>query len=210
VKKSAKIRLLLVDDHFVVRIGMVGAINAEPDMMVVAECGSGERAIELFREHTPDVTLMDWRLPGISGVLTTDAIRDEFPQARVILLSVYEGEEDVFRAVRAGAVSYLPKSIERDELLSAIRAVHSGQTYFPPAIAAKLVARQARPQLSGREMEVLGQVVLGCTNREIAKELRIAEVTVKLHVSSVLQKLGVSDRTEAATVAIQRGIVHLE
>ena len=210
MKKITKIRLLLVDDHFVVRLGLVGAINAEPDMMVVAECGSGEQAIELFRQHLPDVTLMDRRLPGISGVRATAAIRQEFPQARLVLLSVYEGEEDVFRAVQVGVASYLPKSIERGELLSAIRAVHAGQTYFPAAIAAKLTARQARPELTSRELEVLHFVVLGRTNKEIATALRIAEVTVKLHVSSVLQKMGVNDRTEAATVAIQRGVIHQE
>ena len=210
MKKPAKIRLLLVDDHFVVRMGLMGAIHAEPDMTLAAECGSGEQAIELFRQHAPDVTVMDWRLPGMSGVQTTEAIREEFPQARVVLLSVYEGEEDVFCAVQAGVVAYLPKSAERAELLAAIRAVHSGQTYFPPAIAAKLAARQARPELSRREREVLHWVVLGRTNREIAQQLGIAEVTVKLHVSSVLQKLGASDRTEAATEAIQRGIIHLE
>ena len=149
---------------------------------------------------------MDWRLPGMSGMQTTEAIREEFPQARVVLLSIYEGEEDVFGAVRAGVAAYLPKSAERDELLAAIRAVHLGQTYFPPAIAAKLAVRQARPELSSRESEVLHWVVLGRTNREIARELGIAEVTVKVHVGNVLQKLGASDRTEAATLAIQRGI----
>ncbi len=210
MKKPPKIRLLLVDDHFIVRMGLASAIGAEPDMTVVAECGRGEQAVELFHQHTPDVTVMDWRLPGISGVQATEAIRGEFPQARVVLLSVYDGEEDVFGAVRAGVAAYLPKSAERAELLAAIRAVHSGQTYFPPAIAAKLAARQARPELTGREREVLHWVVLGRTNREIARQLGIAEVTVKLHVSSALQKLGASDRTEAATVAIQRGIVHLE
>ncbi len=210
MKKPAKIRLLLVDDHFIVRIGLMGAIQAEADMIVAAECGSGEQAIELFRQHVPDVTVMDWRLPGISGMQTTEAIREEFPQARVLLLSVYEGEEDVFRAVQVGVAAYLPKSAERAELLAAIRAVHLGQTYFPPAIAAKLAARQARPELSSRENEVLHWVVLGRTNREIARELGIAEVTVKVHEGSLLQKLGASDRTEAATLAIQRGIVHLE
>jgi DNA-binding NarL/FixJ family response regulator len=210
MKKAAKIRVLLVDDHFVVRMGLAGAINAEPDMTVVAECGSGEQAIELFGRHAPDVTVMDWRLPGMSGVQATEAIREESPQARVVLLTVYEGEEDVFRAVQVGVAAYLPKSAERAELLAAIRTVHLGQTYFPPAIAAKLAARQERPELSSREREVLHWVVLGHTNREIARQLGIAEVTVKLHVGSVLQKLGARDRTEASTLAIQRGIVHLE
>ena len=210
MKKPARIRLLLVDDHFIVRIGLTGAIHAEADMTVAAECGSGEQAIELFRQHLPDVTVMDWRLPGMSGMQATEAIREEFPQARVVLLSVYEGEEDVFRAVQVGVAAYLPKSAERAELLAAIRAVHSGRTYFPPAIAAKLAARQARPELSSRESEVLHWVVLGRTNREIARELGIAEVTVKVRVGSVLQKLGARDRTEASTLAIQRGILHLE
>jgi DNA-binding NarL/FixJ family response regulator len=208
--KTRKIRLLLVDDHFVVRMGLASSLNLEADMEVVAECGKGEQALELFRRHRPDVTLMDWRLPGMNGVETTAAIRREAGDARVIMLSAFEGEEDIHSAVQAGVSAYLPKSVEREELLAAIRAVHGGGSYFPAAIAEKLKAHMSRPELSPREMEVLRLIVKGRLNKEIADALGLAEITVKQHVSSILAKLGVADRTQAATAAIQRGIVHLE
>jgi two-component system NarL family response regulator len=208
--KPRTIRLLLVDDHFVVRMGLASSLNLEADMEVVAECGKGEQAVELFRKHQPDVTLMDWRLPGMSGVATTATIRREFPEARIVMLSAFEGEEDIHSAVQAGVSAYLPKSVEREELLRATRAVHAGSSCFPPAIAAKLKAHTARPELSPRELEVLRLVVQGRLNKEIADALGLAEITIKQHVSSILNKLGVADRTQAATAAIQRGIVHLE
>ena len=210
MKASQKTRVLLVDDHFVVRMGLAGSLNAEQDLKVVAECGSGEQAVELYRTHQPDVVVMDWRLPGISGVEATAAIRAEFSHARIVMVSNYDGEEDVHRAVEAGAAAYLPKSVEREELLAAIRSVSDGRTYFPPAIAARLAARHERPEVSPREMEVLRLVVQGASNKEIAKTLGIAVITAKLHVSKLLEKLDVSDRTQAATTAIRRGIVHLE
>ncbi len=207
---SAKIRLLLVDDHFIMRLGLVTAINQEPDMMVVAECGRGEQAIELFRQHRPDVTVMDLRLPGISGIEATAAIRSECAEARIILFSNYETEEDVFRATEAGAVAYLGKSIAPTELIAAVRRGPSGKTYFPESIAAKLAARGSRPPLTDRELVILRLIVLGRCNKEIAAELNIAANTVRNHLSNVMQKLGVRDRTEAATMAIQRGIIRLE
>jgi len=207
--KAAKIRLMLVDDHFVVRAGLAGSLGLEPDITVVAECGSGEQAITAFREHQPDVVLMDWRMNGMSGVEATAAIRREHPQARIISFTVYEGEEDVIRAVDAGVVGYLPKSSSRQEILVAIRAVQAGDTVFPPEIAKKLSAGRTRGKLNEKELIVLKGIARGRSNKEIAAELSLAEVTVKFHVGRILEKLGVLDRTQAATTALQRGIIHL-
>lgn len=210
MKGKKRTRLLLVDDHFVVRMGLAGSLDAEHDLKVVAECGNGEQAVEAYRDQRPNVVVMDWRLPGMTGVQATAAIRAEFPDARIVILSNYDGEDDIHQAVQAGAMAYLPKSVEREELLAAIRSVAAGGAYFPPAIAARLAARRNRPELSPREMDVLRQVVRGASNKEIARSLGIAEITVKLHVSKLLEKLDVADRTQAATTAIQRGIVHLD
>ncbi len=205
-----KIGLMLVDDHFVVRMGLAASLGLEPDMKIVAECNSGEEAIAQFRRHRPDVVIMDNQLPGATGAEAAATIRQESPDARIIVLSVHDGEEDIYRAVQAGAVGYLHKAARRDEIVTAIRSVASGQTCFPPAIAAKLDARRQQANLSKRELEVLRMIVEGHSNKEIARELNLAQVTVKLHVGHVLEKLGVLDRTQAATTAIQRGIVHLE
>jgi two-component system NarL family response regulator len=210
MNKAERIRLMLVDDHFVVRAGLAGSLGMEPDVEVVVECGSGEQAVAAYREHRPDVVLMDWRLPGMSGVDATAAIRREFPEARVIVFTVYEGEEDVTRAVEAGVVGYLPKSSTRQEILAALRTVRGGGTIFPAAIAAKLKAASARGRLTDKEMIVLRAVVRGRSNKEIAAELNLAEVTVKFYVGRILDKLGVLDRTQAATTALQRGIIHLD
>lgn len=205
----AKIRLMLVDDHFVVRAGLAGSLGMEPDVDVVAECGSGEQAIEAYRQHRPDVVLMDWRLTGMSGVEATRVIRREFPEARVVSFTVYEGEEDITRAVEAGVVGYLPKSSSRQEILAALRAVHRGESVFPAAVAAKLAAGRARGKLTDKERVVLQAIARGRSNKEIAAELDLAEVTVKFYVGRILEKLGVLDRTQAATTALQRGIIHL-
>ncbi len=210
MNESAKIRLLLVDDHFIMRLGLVAAIDQEPDMLVAAQCGSGEQAIALFAQHRSAITVMDLRLPGISGIAATAAIRSGCPAARIILFSNYETEEDVFRATEAGAVAYLGKSIDPAELIAAVRIVYSGKTYFPEPIAAKLAARGARPSLTDRELDILRLIVLGRCNKEIAAELKIAANTVRNHLSNLMRKLGVRDRTEAATIAIQRGIIRLE
>lgn len=210
MKPARRIRLLLVDDHFVVRMGLASSLNLEPDMQVVGECGSGEEAIALYRRHQPDVVMMDGRLPGLSGAEATAAIRREFPLARILMLSVRDGEEDIFRAVQTGVVAYLHKAAPREDILAAIRAVAAGQACFPPAIAQKLTARQGRATLTDRELEVLRLIVEGRANKEIADVLGLAEVTIKLHVGNLLAKLGVQDRTQAATAAIHRGIVHLD
>jgi DNA-binding NarL/FixJ family response regulator len=205
-----KIGLMLVDDHFVVRMGLAASLGLGPDMKIVAECNTGEEAIAQFRRHRPDVVIMDNQLPGATGAEAAATIRQESPDARIIVLSVHDGEEDIYRAVQAGAVGYLHKAARRDEIVTAIRSVASGQTCFPPAIAAKLDARRQQANLSKRELEVLRMIVEGHSNKEIARALNLAQVTVKLHVGHVLEKLGVLDRTQAATTAIQRGIVHLE
>jgi DNA-binding NarL/FixJ family response regulator len=206
---TPKIRLLVVDDHFVVRIGLTSALNLEPALEVVAEARSGTEAVTAYAQHRPDVTVMDYQLPGLNGAEATAEIRKQFPDARILILSVYKGEEDVHRAVQAGTSGYLPKSSEPAELLAAIRTIHRGRRYFPAAIDAALAARAARTELSDREQEVLAAIVRGRSNREIARALGISENTVKVHTTRVFEKLGVADRLEAVTAAIQRGIVHL-
>lgn len=205
-----KLRLMLVDDHYLVRMGLASIISLEPDMTVCAEAASGEQARALYRVHRPDVTLMDLRLPGTSGTETAQAIRGEFPDARIVMISTYVCDEEIYGALQAGAMAYLVKSVQREELIRAIRKAAAGQRHIPAEVAARLADRVSRTQLSTREVEVLRQLVGGRRNREIATALDISEGTVKLHVSSILNKLGVSDRTEAVTRALQRGIVQLE
>jgi two-component system NarL family response regulator len=206
----AKLRLLIADDHFMVRIGLVSALSLEPDMEVVAEAKTGAEAVTSFEQHKPDVLVMDYQMPDMNGVDATAAIRAKFPDARIIILSVYKGEEDIHRAVRAGASGYLPKASEPGELLDAIRIVAKGGRYFPAAINAALATRAGRTELSEREREVLALMVKGRSNKEIAIALGISENTVKVHTTRVFEKLGVADRLEAMTAAIQRGIVHLQ
>jgi two-component system NarL family response regulator len=206
---AEKLRIMLVDDHYLVRVGLASIIALEPDMTVCAEASTGEQAVAQFRSRRPDVTLMDLRLPGMSGSEATLAIRSEFPEARIIVLSVYAGDEEIYNALQAGALAYLVKSVQREELVEAIRKVAAGQRHIPPDVAARLAERLSRSQLSARELDVLRHLVSGRRNREIASALDITEGTVKLHVSSILGKLGVADRTEAVTVALKRGIVQL-
>jgi DNA-binding NarL/FixJ family response regulator len=205
-----KLKIMLVDDHYLVRMGLASIIALEPDMMVCAEAASGEQARALFRTHRPDVTLMDLRLPGMNGGDTIQAIRAEFPDARIVMLSTYVCDEEIYGALQAGAMAYLVKSVQREELTRAIRKAAAGHRHIPAEVAARLADRVSRSQLSMREIEVLRLLVGGRRNREIANALDITEGTVKLHVSSILGKLGVADRTEAATVALQRGIVQLD
>ena len=205
-----KLKLMLVDDHYLVRMGLASIIALEPDMAVCAEASTGEQARALYRTHRPDVVLMDQRLPGMSGSNTVQAIRDEFPDARIVMLSTYVCDEEIYGALQAGAMAYLVKSVQREELTRAIRKAAAGQRHIPAEVAARLAERVTRSQLSTRELEVLRLLVGGRRNREIAGALDISEGTVKLHVSSILGKLGVADRTEAVTRALQRGIVQLE
>jgi two-component system, NarL family, response regulator len=206
---SAPIRILVAEDHLVARVGVTAIVNLQPDMTVVAEAPNGQQAVELYRKHLPDVALLDMRMPIMSGVEAARAIRSEFPNARMIALTTYGGDEDIRRALAAGVQAYLTKDVLHDELLKAIRAVHAGQNYLPSSVAAALAAQMPRPDLSAREVQVLELIVRGLANKQIAYSLNIAEHTVKNHVKNILSKLGVQDRTQAATAAIQRGIVHL-
>ena len=205
---SIQLRILVAEDHLVARVGVSAIVNMQPDMTVVAEAANGQQALELYRQHQPDVALLDIRMPGMSGVEAAAAIRAEFPRARMIALTTYGGDEDIRRALAAGVQAYLTKDVLHDELLNAIRAVAAGQTYLPAAVAA-LAAQSPRPDLSAREMQVLELIVQGLANKQIAYALDIAEHTVKNHVKNILSKLGAQDRTQAATAAIQRGIIHL-
>ncbi|HWD91765.1 MAG TPA: response regulator transcription factor [Verrucomicrobiae bacterium] len=207
---SEKIRVMVVDDHFVVRMGLCGSINFEADMMVETEATTGEQAIDKYRQHQPDVVLMDLKLPGISGIEATRTICGEFPSAAVVMLSTYESEEDIYNAIQAGARTYLLKSASRSELIGAIRSVHAGEHRVSLQVGAHLAERMRRPHLTPREKEVLGLIAKGRSNKEIAAELAITTVTVKLHVVHLLSKLRVSDRTQATTTALQRGLVHLD
>jgi DNA-binding NarL/FixJ family response regulator len=207
---SERIRILVADDHFVVRMGLMAILSPEVDMKVVAEASDGVQAVQLFREHEPDVTLMDLRMPKRTGIEATTEIRKDYPDARIIVLTTYDGDEDVYRALHAGARAYLLKDTKRDELLDVIRSVHSGQRRIPPAVAARLADAMPRSELTGREMQVLELVVKGMSNKQIGTSLGITEGTVKIHVNNILSKMGVSDRTQAATTAIRRGIVHMD
>jgi two-component system NarL family response regulator len=209
MKNANPIRILVAEDHLVARVGVSTIVNLQPDMTVVAEAANGQQAIELYRVHLPDVTLLDLRMPILSGIEAAAAIHREYPRARLIALTTYGGDEDIRRALQAGVQAYLMKDILHDELLKAIRAVHEGQTYLPASVAAALAAQMPRPDLSARELQVLELIVAGLANKQIAYTLNIAEYTVKNHVKNILDKLAVQDRTQAATVAIQRGIIHL-
>jgi DNA-binding NarL/FixJ family response regulator len=204
-----KIQVLIVDDHYLLRIGLANSLNVESDIACVGEAKTGAEAVVLYRKLMPDIVLMDLRLPDMSGIDATAKLRAEFPQAMVIIISTFDGEEDIFRSLQAGARSYVPKDISRDELLQTIRNAYSGKHSLPAPIAGRLAQRMQRRELTDREHEVLQLVVEGQTNKQIAMVLQIAEVTVKLHVSSILSKLGAQDRTQASTLAIQRGIIHL-
>lgn len=203
------IRILISDDHPFMREGLAAVIEYKPDMTVVGQACNGYEAVALFRQHQPDVTLMDLRMPKLSGVEAIVAIHAKFPNARIIVLTTYDGDEDIYRGLRAGAKGYILKDAEPDELLSAIRAVHSGQQYIPPAVGAKLAERIGSPELSDRELEVLRLMATGKSNLEISTALLIAEGTVKFHAKNILSKLGVGDRTQAMIVALKRGIITL-
>lgn len=203
------IRVQIVDDHFATRLGLATPINSEPDMTVVAEASTGARALELYREHRPDVVLMDYKLPDQSGVDTLAAMRAEFPKAQILMLTIFDGEEDIYRAMTAGAKGYLTKSAECEEVLRAIRAVAVGQTYLPTEIAAKLRARDKRKSLTPREIEILRLLAKGHSTKEIVDLVGVSMGTVRLHISVLLDKLEAFDRTRAVAVAIERGIVRL-
>ena len=207
---NLSIRVLVVEDHNVVRQGLVALLNVADGLEVVGEAADGVEAIAQFRKHQPDITLVDLRLPRLSGVEVIERILMETPSARFIVLTTYDGDEDIYRALQAGARAYLLKGMTSEELIAAIHSVHEGRSYIPPAIAAKLAERLGTEELTPRELDVLEQIVHGKCNNDIATELKISESTVKTHINRLLGKLGVADRTQAATSAIQRGLVPLE
>ena len=204
-----KISILCVDDHAVVREGLVLKLETQPDMTVIATASSGEQAIDRYEEYRPAVTLMDLQLPGISGLDAIRSIRKVDPAARIIVLTMYDGEEDIHRALQAGAATYVLKETLADDLVQVIRAVHGGQRPIPADVASRLATREIHSSLTAREVEVLTLIAEGSRNREIAEMLAISEVTVQVHVRHILAKLDVKDRTAAVTVALRRGIIHI-
>jgi two-component system, NarL family, response regulator len=208
--KATAIRILVAEDNFIARSGVTAVVNAQKDMRVIAEALNGQQAVSLYRHHRPDVVLMDLFMPVMDGFDATATIRAEFPAARIIALSTYGGEEDIYRAFQAGVEAYLTKDVLHAELIQAIQAVHSGHKHLSPATAAILSSNLERTHLTSRELEVLQCIVEGKNNKLIAHVLGIAEFTVKNHVKNILLKLGVEDRTQAVAVSIQRGIIHLK
>jgi DNA-binding NarL/FixJ family response regulator len=203
------IRILIVDDHPIMRVGIAALIASSKEMVAVGQAGSGEEAIQQHAAHRPDVTLMDLRLPGISGVETIRQIRQRTPDARFIVLTTYEGDEDIHQAMEAGASGYLVKGLPQEMLVTAVRRVHGGGRYFPPPVSQALAARTRDSSLSPRERQVLELVAKGKSNKEIASALGITEATVKCHVSVILMRLNAADRTQAVMTALQRGLIHL-
>jgi two-component system, NarL family, response regulator len=204
------IRILTVDDHPLLRDGLRASIGAEPDMEVVAEAANGRDAIDLFRQHRPDITLMDLKMPVMGGVQAIQEIRGEFPSAKVIVLSTYAGDEDIHRAFKAGALTYLLKDTLSDDLVGVIRAALAGQRPLPAPVAQRLADRVLQPSLTPRELDVLRLIAEGLRNKEIAARLGIGNETAQGYVRSILSKFGLHDRTEAVAVAVRRGIVHLD
>lgn len=205
---NGTVKLMLVEDHPIMRIGIAALVAMRGDFQLVAQAGSGEEAILLHREHQPDVTLMDLRLPGMSGEETIRTIRRRSPKARFIILTTYEGDEDIHQALQAGASGYLIKGMPHDILMNAILKVHSGGAFLPPTVRRRLAARTPGTELNTRERDVLVRIAQGKSNKEIASELGIAEITVKCRVSTILDRLNVNDRTQAVVIALQRGLLH--
>ncbi|HTS31806.1 MAG TPA: response regulator transcription factor [Bryobacteraceae bacterium] len=208
-EQQARIRVLSVDDHPLLREGIAAIIQGQADMILVSQASNGSEAIRKYREHRPDVTLMDLRLPDLNGIDVVMAIRGEFPDARIIMLTTFEGDVEIQRALEAGARGYLLKSTPPRELAQAIREVHAGKKRVPPDVAAQLAEHLGSESLSGREIEVLRQVAEGNRNRDIAERLCISEETVKVHVKHIMDKLGANDRTQAIAIAVKRGIIRL-
>ncbi|WNZ25770.1 response regulator transcription factor [Leptolyngbya sp. NK1-12] len=209
MSQPSHIRVLVVDDHPVVRQGLIGMLEEAPDIVIVGQGRNGHEAIAVFQQQQPDVTLMDLRMPEMEGVAAITVICNEFPNARIIVLTTYDTDEEIYRGLRAGAKGYLLKDSEPEELLTAIRTVNRGQQYIPSNVAAKLVQRMTGPELSDRELEVLQLIGQGMSNQEISTALNISESTVKTHVNRILSKLDVKDRTQAAIIALKRGIANL-
>ena len=203
------IRILLADDHPPLRKGLALILENEDDMTIVAEAGNGNEAVALYRQHQPDVALVDLQMPQLNGVETIAAICAEFPNARLIILTTYDGDEDIYQGLRAGAMAYLLKDTDCDEIIAAIRAVHAGQRRIPSSVGMKLFERLNTSELTDRERQVLQLLAVGKSNQEIGADLNIAPGTVKFHINHILDKLNVSDRTQAVVKALRRGLVHL-
>lgn len=206
---TEKIKVMIVDDHPIMRIGVASIVNARSDMSVVAQTGSGEESVTLFQKHKPDITLMDLRLPGMSGVDAIRAIRKLHSQSRFVVLTTYEGDADIHQALEAGAQGYVIKGMPYQTLVDAIHRVCRGERFLPPPVARALASRMPDSDLSVREREVLVLLAGGKSNKDIASQLGITEATVKCHVSAILLRLNVSDRTEAVVTALHRGLIHL-
>lgn len=207
--QTQPIRILLADDHPPLRKGLALILDSEDDMTIVAEAGNGREAVALFRQYQPDVALLDLRMPELSGVEAITAIRAEFPDARLIVLTTYDGDEDIYQGLRAGAMAYLLKDTGCDEIIETIRVVHTGRQRIPSAVGVKLLERIGTSDLSDRERDVLQLLAVGKSNQEIGADLSITEGTVKFHINSILSKLNVRDRTQAVIKALRRGLVHL-
>ena len=208
-KGDRRLSVLVVDDHPVVRAGLRAMIDAQPDMETVAEGGNGEEAIDLFRRHQPAITLMDLRMPGLGGVEAIETLHKSFPDACILVLTTYDGDEDIYRALHAGARAYLLKDMPREALLETIRAVHAGAHRLPPEVAARLAERMHQSELTSREVEIVEHIASGLSNKQVAAALGIGEATVKTHVNNIMGKLGASDRTHAVTIALRRGFIRL-
>jgi DNA-binding NarL/FixJ family response regulator len=209
MSKPQRIRILIADDHYVVRMGLAALVHTESDMEVVAEAADGAKAIELYAKFLPDLVLMDTRMPATDGIDATLEIRKRFPAARILMLTAFDGDADIRRALDAGVQGYVLKNSTGDKLIPALRAVAAGERWLPPEVTRRLAARKSFEQLTPRELEVLNEMAKGLANKQIAETLHITEYTVKDHVKNVLAKLRVADRTEAVSVALQRGIIHL-
>ena len=207
--KKERIRILIADDHTVVREGLVALVKRKSDMVIVAAASNGREAVDLWKQYRPDVTLLDLRMPELDGVGAIKEIREVDPNAQIVVLTTYDGDEDIYRAIKAGAKAYLLKDTARDALVETVRRVYAGETYLPPSLAAKLAERVSGAALSQREMEVLQRMATGKSNKEIGAELFISDGTVKTHVSSIFTKLDVVSRTEAIATATRRGLIQL-
>ena len=209
MSNSSTIRVFSVDDHPLLREGIATLVNSQPDMELIAQASTGAEAVQVFKQHEPDVTLLDLRLPDMSGIDTLIAIRTEFPEARIIMLTTFEGDVEIQRALQAGARGYLLKNMPPSELLDVIRQVHAGKKRIPPEIASQLAEHLSDETLTDREVEVLREVANGNRNRNIAEKLFISEETVKVHIKHIMEKLGAADRTQAVAIGVRRGIIQL-